>query len=645
MLTGMNRITQGLRSLINTLLLVSVVVWILDLPASFGYYLYNEQFLALAAGLGTASVLLATGGRFSPFGQWLNLAFTALVLILFGYVARDFPSLQLDVAAAPPQAAVMGTIMVLAILEGVRRKTGLFLPILVALLVVFAFIGPYLPADYQTRPVSFSRVAVYLSLDTNALLSTVLAIASIVVAPFILFGFLLNTFGGSAVFSRFASKMVGHYTGGPAKVSVIGSGAFGMVSGSAVANVVAVGSVTIPTMVRAGYSRPVAAAVEAVSSTGGQLVPPIMGASAFLMAELLEIQYQTVAIAAIVPSILFYLAVLLSVDFEARRLNIKGDKDIDLDLTDVASDGTPAPKQFFPGRYLLAALYLIYLLFVENRSAEYAGLMATGALIALHMIGPLSTLWFRIRQTFSGLLSSVDAIADIIVLAGAAGLVIGILNLTGVAFAITLQMLALSGGNLAILLVITAILSIVLGLGMPTVGVYILLATLAAPALVMLDVVPLAAHLYVLYFGMLSMITPPIAIASFAAASVANTSPWQTAFASLKIGAGVYLVPLAFVVQPSLLFAGGTTTDFVTALVRIILGIVLITIAAIGYLRRPVPMAMRVFIGLLSLTSVIPLGSAIADSLLWASFALGIVLTAWLLWPVSRTGALVNNAQ
>ncbi|MEX2320409.1 MAG: TRAP transporter large permease subunit, partial [Saccharospirillum sp.] len=357
MLTGMNRITHGLRSLINTLLLVSVVVWILDLPASFGFYLYNEQFLALAAGLGTASVLLGTGSRYGPVGQWLNLAFTALVLVLFGYVARHFPSLQLDVAAAPPAAAALGTVMVLAILEAVRRKTGLFLPILVTFLVVFAFIGPYLPADYQTRPVSFSRVAVYLSLDTNALLSTVLAIASIVVAPFILFGFLLNTFGGSAVFSRFASKMVGHYTGGPAKVSVIGSGAFGMVSGSAVANVVAVGSVTIPTMVRAGYSRPVAAAVEAVSSTGGQLVPPIMGASAFLMAELLEIQYQTVAIAAIVPSILFYLAVLLSVDFEARRLNIKGDKDIDLDLGDVASDGTPAPKQAFPGRYLLAAVY------------------------------------------------------------------------------------------------------------------------------------------------------------------------------------------------------------------------------------------------------------------------------------------------
>ncbi|MEX2320410.1 MAG: TRAP transporter large permease subunit, partial [Saccharospirillum sp.] len=306
---------------------------------------------------------------------------------------------------------------------------------------------------------------------------------------------------------------------------------------------------------------------------------------------------------------------------------------------------TPAPKQAFPGRYLLAAVYLIYLLFVENRSAEYAGLMATGALIALHMIGPLNTLWLRIRQTFSGLLSSVDAIADIIVLAGAAGLVIGILNLTGVAFAITLQMLALSGGNLAILLVITAILSIILGLGMPTVGVYILLATLAAPALVMLDVVPLAAHLYVLYFGMLSMITPPIAIASFAAASVANTSPWQTAFASLKIGAGVYLVPLAFVVQPSLLFAGGSTTDFVTALVRIILGIVLITIAAIGYLRRPVPMTMRVFVGLLSLTMVVPLGSTIADSLLWGCFVLGLALVAWLLWPASRTGALVSNTQ
>lgn len=629
------------RVIVNLLLLFGMVGWIMDVPASLGYYLYNEQFLALAAGLSLASVMLSTCLKMGPLGQWLNLALVVAVIGGFGYVTLYFPMLQLEVASAPLYSVLLGCFMVLAVLEGVRRRTGWFLPILVAFLVIFAFVGPYLPPEFQTRPVSFQRVAVYLSLDTNALLSTILAIAAIVVGPFILFGYLLNVFGGSAVFSKWAAKLVGHYKGGPAKVSVIGSGAFGMISGSAVANVVAVGSVTIPTMTRAGYSRPVAGAIEAVSSTGGQLVPPIMGASAFLMAEFLQIPYQTVAIAAIVPSILFYVAVLLSVDLEARRLNISGSKDVDVNLDEVSSEGAAKPvKQKYPGRYLLAALYLVYLLFVENRSAEFAGLMATGALIVLHMIGPWHTLLSRIKQTVRGLINAVNAIADIIVLAGAAGLVIGVLNLTGVAFAITLQMLALAGGSLFILLIMTAVMSIILGLGMPTVGVYVLLATLAAPALILMDVLPLAAHLFVLYFGMLSMITPPIAIASFAAASVANASPWQTAFASLKVGAGVYLIPMAFVVQPSLLFAGGTVTDFILAIGRILVAIALITVASVGYVRRPVVLPMRLLFGLLSIVLIIPFNSGIDNTLLWIAFFVSLGLLGWTLRSSSGQPAM-----
>jgi TRAP-type uncharacterized transport system fused permease subunit len=285
----------------------------------------------------------------------------------------------------------------------------------------------------------------------------------------------------------------------------------------------------------------------------------------------------------------------------------------------------------------------VYLLFVENRSAEFAGLMATGALVLLHMVGPLGTLWARITQTFKGLINAVNAISDIIVLAGAAGLVIGVLNLTGVAFAITLQMLALAGGSLFILLIITAVMSIILGLGMPTVGVYVLLATLAAPALIMMDVLPIAAHLFVLYFGMLSMITPPIAIASFAAASVANASPWQTAFASLKVGAGVYLIPMAFVVQPSLLFAGGTITDFALALIRILLAIALITAASVGHVRRPIAFPMRVLLGLLSIVMIIPFNAGIDALLLWLGFALGIGLFGWTLKSSALQPAPVNH--
>lgn len=629
-----NSVIRGLRLMraaLSVVLLVVIAGWVLDIPATYlGRYYYNEQFLALAAGLAVAIVLLEGNIIARPTRYILaNTGFTFWVLALFLYVAVRFPALQLEVASAPLEAVVLGFFMILGIMEAVRRKTGWFLPCLVLFLIGFAFVGPHLPPDYQTRPVSFSRIMVYLALDTNALLSQVLAIAAIVVAPFIVFGYLLNNFGGSAVFSDIAARAVGKYKGGPAKVSVVGSGAFGMVSGSAVANVVAVGSVTIPTMVRAGYSRPVAAAIEAVASTGGQLIPPIMGASAFLMAELLQIPYKTVALAAIVPSLLFYLALLISVDFEARRLDIKGDPNLSLDLDDDSTD--PAVKRH-RWRYLLPAAVLIYFLFWRDMSPEISGIYSTAALLVVHFIWPWHDLWGRIKTAGRGLVEAMGPISDIVVLAGAAGLVIGILNLTGVAFAITLQMLAISGGVLGILLLLTAILSIILGLGMPTVGVYVLLATLAAPALIQLDIVPVAAHMYVLYFGMLSMITPPIAIASFAAASVAQTSPWKTAFASLKVGAGVYLVPVAFVLQPELLMLG-SAGDLLLAAARCALAIAVFSAAAVGHVARPIGRPLRGVLALVALPGVLPFGSVVPDSVLWFSAGAGAALLLWLCWP------------
>lgn len=641
-----NSVIPGLRLLraaLSVVLLVVITGWVLDIPATYlGQYYYNEQFLALAAGLAVAIVLLE-GNTAERSGRFIlaNTVFAGWVLALFLYVTARFPALQLEVASAPIEAVVLGFFMILGVMESVRRKTGWFLPCLILFLIGFAFVGPHLPAVYQTRPVSFSRIMVYLSLDTNALLSQILAIAAIVVAPFIVFGYLLNNFGGSAVFSDIAARAVGKYKGGPAKVSVVGSGAFGMVSGSAVANVVAVGSVTIPTMVRAGYSRPVAGAIEAVASTGGQLIPPIMGASAFLMAELLQIPYRDVALAAVFPSLLFYLALLLSVDFEARRLDIKGDPNLSLDLDD---EGTDQAAKRHRWRYLLPAAVLIYFLFWRNMSPEISGIYSTAALLIVHFTWPWYGLWNRIKGAGKGLIDAMGPISDIIVLAGAAGLVIGILNLTGVAFAITLQMLAISGGVLGILLLLTAILSIILGLGMPTVGVYVLLATLAAPALIQLGIVPLAAHMYVLYFGMLSMITPPIAIASFAAASVAQTSPWKTAFASLKVGAGVYLVPIAFVLQPELLMLGNAS-DLLVATARCALAIAVFSAAAVGHVARPINLPLRGLLAILAFAGVLPMGSAIPDMVLWLGSGAGAALLLWLCWPGARNAQAATETH
>jgi TRAP transporter 4TM/12TM fusion protein len=605
------------RPAVRAVLFVLIGGWILDVPGMLGTAYYNEQFLALAVGLATALVLLDEGGRRSVSWRLLNVWFAVVTLALFVYVAVHYPSLQLDLVMAPPEAVVLGIVMIAGVLEATRRKTGPFLPILLLVLMAFAFVGPHLPDIFQTRPVSFARLIVYLGLDTNALFGKVITIAVVVVAPFIVFGYLLNSFGGSTFFSGMAAAAVGRYKGGPAKVSVAGSAAFGMVSGSAVANVVAVGSVSIPMMVRAGYARHVAAAIEAVSSTGGQLMPPIMGASAFLMAELLELPYRTIVVAAILPSLFYYVALFLSVDFEARRLGIETDP------ADTLTVGGGDVDWLRGWRFLIPVAILLYLLFVENWTPEMAGVYSVGALVVVYLAFPLRGLRARIRLTGEAILGAMAAVSDIIMIGATAGLIIGVLNLTGISFAITLQMLAVSGGSLALLLLLTAGLSILLGLGMPTVGVYILLATLAAPALVKLGIQPLAAHMYVLYFGMLSMITPPIAIASFAAAMVGKADPWRTAFSSIRVGAAAYLIPVAFVLQPELLFAGEFSATLFPAL-RLALSIALLAAVTVGHVGRPLGVPLRILGGALSVANALPSSGSGGEIVVWLCFAAGI---------------------
>jgi len=618
------------RTALRAILFCIVAAWLLDVPSRLGTAFYTEQYLALVLGICAATVLLENEGRRRGI-QVASTAFAAVILVLFVYVGFVYPQLQLTLVSTPPGAVALGILLIAGVLEATRRKTGAFLPILVLVMVGFTFIGPHLPDTFQTRPIHFSRLIVYLGLDTNALFGKVLSIASIVIVPFVVFGFLLNSFGGSAFFSGLATVLVGRFKGGPAKVSVAGSAAFGMISGSAVANVVAVGSVSIPMMARAGYSRHVAAGIEAVSSTGGQLMPPIMGASAFLMAELLELPYQSVVVAAILPSLFFYLALLLAVDFEARRLDIKSGP---------CKPSSPAETdtRIRGWRFLIPVAVLLYLLFVEKRTPENAGVLSVVALIAVHMLFPFRDFLAKLRQLYVALLESMGAISDIILIAAAAGLIIGVLNITGISFAITLQMLAISQNSIALLLPLTAALSIFLGLGMPTVGVYILLATLAAPALVQLGIQPLAAHFYVLYFGMLSMITPPIAIASFAAASVAGTDPWRTSFSSIRVGAGVYLIPVAFVLQPELLFLGDLQ-DMLLAAARLCVSVTVLAAVVVGHAARPVGWPLRVVGAAVALANIAPFSGSEGDIVLWAALIGGVALIVLFVRPPAKARA------
>ena len=612
-------------------MLLALVAWVLDLGGRLGLVFFTEQYLALAAGLAIGiALLLPSATPRGRLGLLANALFAALVLAAFLLVASRYPSFERDLATAPPHAVAVGLVMIAGVLEAVRRRTGVFLPLLLLLLVVVALVvGPELPPALATRSVSPERLVVYLALDTNALLSRLLHVAAVTIAPFILFGALLNHYGAGLALTNRLMQLVHGSPGGAAKASVLGSASFGLVSGSAVANVTTVGALSIPMMRRAGYARHEAAAVEAVSSTGGQLMPPLMGASAFLMAEFLELPYRDVALAALLPGLLFYAALFLAVDFEARRHGSRSE---------------PVPEQMpllalpsAPWRYLIPVCVLIYLLFVDARSPQQAGLSATLALVLCHLAWPLRGVVERLRQTARCLVEATSIIADIVILAAAAALIVGVLNLTGLAFALTLQMLQLSGGVLAVLLLIAAALALILGLGMPTVGVYVLLSTLAAPALVELGTPPIAAHLYLLYFGMLSMITPPIAIASFAAAAVAGADPWQTSFKAVALAAAAYVVPVAFVTQPELVLVGGVP-DVALAFVRCLIAIGLVTAAFSGGIARPVGWPIRLVALLLALPNLMAFGHLLPTGMLLAALALGALCLAGLARPAVATG-------
>jgi TRAP transporter 4TM/12TM fusion protein len=611
----------GLRQLLQGLFLLALVAWVLDLPGRLGLAVYTEQYLALAAGLAIALALLAPAAApRGPAAELANLGFAVLILAAFLRAAVLYPELERQLASAPAPAVLQAVVMIAGIIEAVRRRTGWFLPLLLAVLVFIALVvGPELPSSLATRPVSPERLAVYLALDTNALLSRLLHVAVVTIAPFILFGALLNGFGIGLVLTRHMVRLAGGATAGTAKASVLGSAGFGLVSGSAVANVTTVGAVSIPMMRRAGYQPHEAAAIESVASTGGQLLPPLMGAAAFLMAEFLELPYRDVAIAAALPGLLFYAALFMAVDFDARR---RGETRPLHPAS--ASAGGLGPAQ--PWRYLIAVAVLLHLLFVEGRSPQHAGLVATGALIVCHLCWPLDGFVDRVRETWRQTLDATTTMADIVILAAAAALVVGVLGITGLAFALTLQMVTLSGGLLLALLLLSAALSMILGMGMPTVAVYVLLSTLAAPALVQLGTEPIAAHMFLLYFGMLSMITPPIAIASFAAASVAAADPWRTAFKAVRLSAAVYVIPFAFVGQPALLLVGGDLPATLLALLRCLVAMALVTAGTVGGIARRSGWPVRLLALVLAVPNLVAFGGRVPDAALLASLVAGLVL-------------------
>lgn len=479
------------------------------------------------------------------------------VLLVFAAAAAAlYPSMNLGYIQGrmyyvdDPRIAdyVFGGAMVLLILESTRRATGWALPITALVFLVYGL-------TLGNQSVGMMLDQLYLT--TEGIFGIPLYVSATYVMLFILFGAFVERSGAGQLFMDFALALAGHTSGGPAKVAVITSSLFGTVSGSAVANVMTTGTFTIPLMMRTGYRPAFAGAVEAVASTGGQLMPPIMGAAAFVMAEFLGVSYLTVAGFAILPAVLYYLAVFMAVHFEARRIGLVGLPKADL----------PRLKAVLLERgHLFLPLVVIVVVLLAGYSAAFSALCGIGSVIP--------TTWLRAstRKNFTPL-AIIEALESgarntlVVALACAcAGIVIGTITLTGLGLAFTGVVLALSQNSLILALLLTMLAGILLGMGLPTTPAYIVQVALLVPALVKLGVQVEAAHLFVLYFAVLSAITPPVAMAVYAANGISRGTLMDTSWAAVKLGLTGYIIPFMFVSSPSLLLMGDVSTMFSSAL-------------------------------------------------------------------------------
>jgi TRAP transporter 4TM/12TM fusion protein len=599
-------------------------VAVLDLPSYVGLGIYREQYLGVFIALILASTFLsmpptkAAGRSAVPWYDWLLAAGGLLVGL---YVAVMYPRIAYQLAVITPDKWLLGTLTIVLFLEATRRVVGWVMLAVGVGFILYAKFGYLLPGMLQAREVSWERLSVYLYLDTNGLLGLPLAVGATVVLAFIFFGNVLFYAGGAQFLGDFALAAMGRFRGGPAKMAVVASSLFGTISGSAVSNVAVDGPVTIPMMKRAGFPLNQAAAIEAVASTGGQLMPPVMGVAAFLIAEFLAIPYSEVALAALVPALLYYITLFVQIDLEAAKRGLRGLPPSELPaLRGVLRDGW---------LFALPLALLVYVLFVLAWPAGLAALAAVLATLVLAMLRPATRL--TPRKTVHLLESVGKGLLDIGVIVGVAGFVIGVLQLSGLAFKFSMGITAVAGGNLFVLLLLTAAASIVLGMGMPTAAVYILLAVLVAPALVQLGVVPLAAHLFVFYFGMMSMLTPPVCLAAYTAAAIARTDFMSVAWAAMRLSAIAFIVPFLFAYSPELILRG-EPFRIALAVVTAIAGASLLGAALTGYLFQRLSWLKRAALVVAALGLLTPASGA-SPLFHWSFEVVGVVLAILVLVP------------
>ena len=581
-----NKLWQILFLALTTVGILLAIHQVMHLQTITGITLVDNRYLYLILAIFLSLVFIlkpATKRAAKTRVPWYDIALFIFTLVVGGYFAWH----GLDITRqgwevnAPALPTALGVILWLLVLEGVRRAGGTAMFVVVLVMSLYPLYAGYMPRLISGFSISFLDAARYHAMSVESIMGIPMRVVGTIFLGFIIMGVALVVTGGGQFFINLSSALLGNYRGGPAKVSIVASGLFGSMSGSVISNILATGSFTIPAMKRIGYPPRYAAAIEACASTGGVLMPPIMGAVAFVMASFLAIPYWQVALAAAIPSVLYYFSLFLQIDAYAALVGMKG-----LPREELPSIKQTLKEGWF---YIVVFALLVWLLLYMRREAP-APFYATGLLFILVSFRKETRMNYRRLLEFIGSVGRV--LAELTAQLGAVGLIIGSLSVTGMVITFSTDLVNIAGGSIPGLLIMGALTSFVLGMGMSVTACYVFLAIVLAPALVAGGLNPLAIHLFVVYWGMLSYITPPVAVGAYVAASIAESHPMRTGVESMRLGGAQYFLPFFFVLNPMLVLQELTLTGFLLAISTAMLAILLISaglqghLLGVGHLRK-----------------------------------------------------------
>jgi TRAP transporter 4TM/12TM fusion protein len=563
----------------------------------------------------------------SPGLDWmLGLALIAMAVF---FLRAFVPAAVLERGIMGPTEPELwvGMGLVVLILEATRRAVGIPIVLVAMAFLAYGMLGPYLPDFLAHKGYSPQRLVSYLVWTTEGVFGIPVAVSATFVIVFIIFGAFLDKLGAGNFFIQLALAFTGRRCGGPALTSVVASALMGSISGSSVSNVVTTGTFTIPLMKRTGYSSLFAGAVEAVASTGGQIMPPVMGAGAFVMAELLGIPYAEVALAAAIPALLYFVSVGLMVYFEARRKKLKV----------LSGDEVPkAPHILRQGYHLLIPLaVLVYLLVIRQLSPMLAGFYAICTLVLIAAVFIMAReKRFPWREILAALEHGVITAVPVAMACAAAGIVIGVVSLTGLGVRFTQMVIHLSGGMLWLGGLLTMVACIILGMGLPTTAAYIITAVLGVPALTDMGVQPIAAHMFIFYFAIISFITPPVAISAYAASGIAGTNAMKTGFLSFKLGLAGFIVPFLFLYSPAIVLQGRALDTIIHSFTAV-LGVAALAGGLVGWFMMNLSIWLRLVLVASAVALIVPSW--------WISLLGALPLAVLVVWTLVRSGRHVKT--